>query len=561
MSNWDDTKDFVIIGGGAGALCAALAAREAGAEVLVIEKEPMIGGSSALSGGTMWVPGNALMREEGIPDSIEEGRKYLDACVPDDSRATSRTRIAAYLAQGPRMIDLLRRSGIPLNRVEGYADYYAELPGANTRGRSVQCDTFDFTELGDFRTKIFNLAPVTAYVQEFPQLALMFRTWRGFSTFLRVAARTAWARVRKRPIAANGAALVGRLLHTVLKSGVGIWTESPVKDILVEDGRVAGVMVLHEGEEVTIRALRGALIASGGFARNLEMRKRYGRQPASLDWTFANPGETGDVIEMAMRLGAATELMDEAIWIPMTLSPLGPMYLEYERGKPHSILVDGDGQRYIDEGGPYMTFGQIVHDLVKQGKKAIPSWLILDSGHRSRYTFGLQFPGRTPEDWVTSGFMKRGSTVEELAKSCGIEPRALAETVKRFNQFAVSGVDLDFNRGGTLFSRNAGDPSNKPNPSLGAIEKGPFYAVAVYPGDLGTFGGILTDEHARVQREDGSVIEGLYATGNATAPVMGRTYPCTGASIASTMIFGMVAAQHALGQVATDAAAPRRAAG
>ena len=559
MTDWSDTKDFVIIGGGAGALCAALAARSAGAEVLVIEKEPMIGGNSALSGGTMWVPGNALMREAGIPDSIEEGRKYLDACVPDDSRATSRTRIAAYLAQGPRMIDLLRRSGIPLNRVERYADYYAELPGASTRGRSVQCDTFDFTELGDYRTRIFNLAPVTAYVQEFPQLALMFRTLRGFSTFVRVGARTAWARIRKRPIAANGAALVGRLLHAVLKSGAHIWTESPVRDILVEDGRVAGVMVLHEGKEVTIRARRGVLIASGGFARNLEMRKRYGRQPASLDWTFANPGETGDFVEVAMRLGAATELMDEAIWIPMTLSPLGPMYLEYERGKPHSILVDGDGQRYIDEGGPYMSFGQIVHDRVKQGKRAIPSWLILDSRHRNRYTFGLQFPGRTPEGWITGGFMKRGSTVEELAKSCGIEPRALAETVRRFNQFAVTGVDLDFNRGGTLFSRNAGDPSNRPNPGLGPIGKGPFYAVAVYPGDLGTFGGILTDEYARVQREDGSVIEGLYATGNATAPVMGRRYPCTGASIASTMIFGMVAAQHALGQVATDDAAPRAA--
>jgi 3-oxosteroid 1-dehydrogenase len=305
--------------------------------------------------------------------------------------------------------------------------------------------------------------------------------------------------------------------------------------------------VLHEGRELAIGARHGVLLACGGYARNLEMRKRYGRQPASTEWTFANPGETGDVVQMAMRLGAATDLMDEGVWIPMTISPMGPMYLEYERGKPHALVVDGEGRRYVDEGSNYMSFGQTIYEHHRQAR-AIPSWLIMESRHRNHYFFGGQLPGRTPEDWLRTGFVKRADTLDGLAAACGIDAHALKETVRRFNGFAATGVDPDFHRGESLFSRNVGDPRHGPNPGLGAVERPPFYAVAVYPGDLGTFGGILTDEHARVLRGDGAAIEGLYATGNATAPVMGRVYPCTGASIASTMIFGFIAAQRALGR-------------
>lgn len=549
MADWDQDTDLVIIGSGAGALCAALTARAAGAETLVIEKEAMIGGNSALSGGTMWIPANPLMREEGIPDSVEEGLTYLNACVEDAGPATSQARRQAYLSEGPRMIDFLRGLGIRMNRVKDYADYYAELPGASTRGRALQCDVFNLSELGSYASRVPNLAPVIGYVEEFPQLTLVLRTWRGFATFARVIARTARAKLTRRPMAANGAALIGLLLHAGLKHGIRVWTESPVKEVVVENNRVAGVKVLHEGRESLIRARRGVLIACGGYARNLDMRKHHSRQPPSLEWTFSNPGETGEVVAMAMQLGAAMDLMDEAIWIPMTISPDGPMYLEYERGKPHSLIVDGTGRRYIDEGSPYMPFGQVMFDR-NQHTPTIPSWMIFESRHRSRYTLGMNLPGRTPKEWIRSGFLKRADSIEKLAIQCGLDPGALGDTVQRFNRFAAAGVDEDFQRGDTRFSRNFGDPSHKPNPALGAIERPPFYAVAVYPGDLGTFGGILTDEHARVLRDDGSVIDGLYATGNATAPVMGRIYPCTGASIASTMIFGCLAAKHALGEPA-----------
>ena len=546
----DHVTDFVVIGSGAGGLCAALTARFAGYEALVVEKEAMLGGNSALSGGTMWIPGNPLMSEEGIVDSVEAGRKYLDNCIPDAGPATSPARKAAYLSEGLRMIDFLRRSGIRMNRVRNYADYYSELPGGNTQGRALQCDIFDLAELGSYAKHIPNFAPVIAYVEEFPQLSLVLRTWRGFCTFARVAARTFRAKLTRRQLVANGAALIARLLHAGLNSGIELWLESPVTDFVLEDGRVSGIKVLREGRSRTVRARHGVLIAAGGYARNLEMRKRYCKHPASTDWTFANPGETGDVVQLAMSLGAATDLMDEAIWIPMTISPAGPMYLEYERAKPFSIIVDGEGHRYIDEGSSYMTFGQAMYDRHRKFN-SIPSWLIMDSRHRSRYTFGMQLPGRTPEEWLHSGFMKRAQTIPELAALCGVDANVLEETVRRFNRFAATGVDEDFHRGETRFSRHFADPRHGPNPALGAIERAPFYAVAVYPGDLGTFGGILTDECARVLRSDGSAIEGLYATGNATAPVMGRIYPCTGASIASTMIFGFVAAQHALGPLET----------
>jgi len=508
----------------------------------------MIGGNSALSGGTMWVPGNALMLEEGISDSAADGLTYLNACVADAGPATSPARKAAYLSEGPRMINFLRRSGIRMNRVRNYADYYSELPGGTTKGRALQCDTFDLGTLGAYAKFVPNFAPVIGYVEEFPQLSLMLRTWRGFFTFAQVASRTLWAKLTRRPIVANGAALIGQLLHAGLEEGIGVWRESQVTDIVMEDNKVSGIKVLQGGQEWTVSARHGVLIAAGGYARNLEMRKRFSKQPASTEWTFANPGETGDLVRMAMELGAATDLMDEAIWIPMTLSPGGPMYLEYERGKPFSIIVDGQGRRYVDEGSSYMTFGQTIYSH-HQDCSAIPSWLIMDSRHRNRYTFGMEFPGHTPREWLQSGFMKRAETIRELASLCSVDANALEDTVRRFNQFAATGVDEDFHRGETRFSRNFSDPRHGPNPALGTIEQPPFYAVAVYPGDLGTFGGIITDEFARVLRDDGSVIDGLYATGNATAPVMGRIYPCTGASIASTMIFGFIAAQRALGRL------------
>ncbi len=548
MSEWDHSTDFLIIGSGGGGLCAAVAARALGADALVLEKQATIGGNTGLSGGTMWVPDNPLMRDAGIADSAEAGVTYLNAVVGEAGPATSIARKKTYVAELRHMIDFLRSIGIPLVRVE-YPDYYDQFPGGNARGRIVQCKFFDLSELGPWEQRVINPpVPFIASPREAPELCMALRTPQALATLGRVFARTAWARLRHRPLAANGAALVGRLLQAALRNSADIWTESPVRDLIVEDGRVVGVQALRRDRKVTIRARRGVLIASGGFARNPEMRERYGRKPASVEWTLANPGETGEVVQAAMRVGAATDLMDEGIWMPMSMTPNGPLYNVYERAQPHAIMVNGDGRRFVDEAATYMAVVQAMFDEHEHAGRGIPSWIIIDSRHRRRYPWGLQPPGRTPKEWLESGYMKRAQTIEELAGLCGLDPHTLRDTVTRFNRFAANGVDEDFGRAQSVYGRLFGDPRNRPNPGLGSIERPPFYAAALYPGDLGTFGGIVTDEHAQVLRDDSSVIEGLYATGTATAPVTGRVYPGTGNSIGGTMVWGFVAAQHALGR-------------
>ncbi len=550
MSVLERTTDFLVIGSGGGGLLASIAARRAGADVLVLEKQETVGGNTGLSGGTMWIPDNPLMRAEGIADSAEEAIAYLDAAVGEPTVASSAARKAVYVAELQRMFSFLVALGFPLVRVRGYPDYYDTLPGGNAQGRVVQCDFFDLRQLGPHQERVVNPpVPLIASVREAPEICMALRSSHAALTLGRVVARTAAARLQHRPLVANGAALVGRLLQAAFRTGVDIWTECPVEELLIDKDVVSGVRARRRGVDLTVRARHGVLIACGGYARNEELRRRFGRQPSSQEWTMANLGETGEVIEQAIAIGAATALMDEGIWMPMSLSPSGPLYNVYERAQPHAIIVNGDGRRYVDEAATYMAVGQAMYDEQQRTGRGIPSWIVIDSRHRRHYPWGLQPPGLTPKSWFSSGYMKRAGSIAELAGQCQIEPANLEQTVASFNRFAAAGVDEDFHRAESAYGRFFGDPRNRPNPGLGTIERPPFYAVALYPGDLGTFGGILTDEHARVLRQDGSTIDGLYATGTATAPVTGRTYPATGSSIGGTMVWGFAAAQHALGRL------------
>jgi 3-oxosteroid 1-dehydrogenase len=292
---------------------------------------------------------------------------------------------------------------------------------------------------------------------------------------------------------------------------------------------------------VQIRARYGVLLASGGFARNVEMRKRYSHQPNEGKWTIANPGDTGEGIEAAVKHGATVDHMDEAWWIPASVQPGGrPALHTGERSKPHSIIVDRTGRRYFNESVAYVEAGQqlYAHD-------AVPSWLIMDSQHRSRYLFA--FNPRTPDEWIESGYMKKADTLEELAGQCGIDAAGLVATVERFNPFAKEGVDPDVHRGEGGHEQYQGDSGHKPNPCLGPIEKPPYYAVELYPGDVGTSGGLVCDEFSRVLDANGKPIPGLYAAGNCTASVMGITYPGAGASIGASFVFSYIAMQHAAG--------------
>jgi 3-oxosteroid 1-dehydrogenase len=543
MSNWDETVDFVIVGSGGGSMCAALACIDHGLRPLILEKEPLVGGSTAMSGGILWIPGNALMQEAGVEDSSKEGLQYLQTLVPDQPGSTPE-RKRAYVETGPKMIDWLRAKDIPFIYCQGWPDYYDEKPGGRPQGRSLGMALFDVRKLGPWKDKLrrnFLRLPVQGV--EGHKMALAARTLSGFWTSLKVGARMVKIRLLGTEYAGSGAAIQGWMLYTALKAGVEIRTDCPTVDLVTEGGRVTGVVARQDGREVRIGANRGVLVNAGGFARNAEMRKAFGPQPSFTEWTASNPGDTGEMLQRVMELGAATHGLDRAIWTIASRQPNGNLGIHAnELAKPHLILVDKNGRRFTDESCSYMETGR---NIYRAG--AVPCWAIMDSRHRARYPWALTPPRYTPAEWISSGYMKRADTIVGLAKQCGIDEAGLAATVARFNDFVTTGEDKDFHRGERAYDRYFGDPTHKPSPTLGMIEDGPFYAVELYPGDVGTYGGLVTDEYGRVEKEDGSIIPGLYATGNVTAGVTGDVYPGAGASIGASFIFGYRAAKHAAG--------------
>ncbi|MEM5774926.1 MAG: FAD-binding protein, partial [Anaerolineaceae bacterium] len=287
------------------------------------------------------------------------------------------------------------------------------------------------------------------------------------------------------------------------------------------------------------------ILAAGGFARNNEMRQRYHPHPITADWTVATPGDCGDAIRAGIKAGAATALMDDAWWGPCFIDSKGvSQFMIWERSFPYSIIVDSAGKRFMNESASYVDCGHWQYERNRQ-VPAIPAYLITDAHHRRYYPLGVGLPGVTPKAYYESGMLTRADTLEELAQKMGIDPQGLRDTVLRFNQHAVQGKDPDFQRGESAYDRIYSDPRIKPNPNLAPLTKAPFYAVRVWPGDLGTKGGLLTNEHAQVLRDDGSVIPGLYAAGNSSASIMGRTYPGPGSTIGPAMVFGMIAGRHA----------------
>jgi 3-oxosteroid 1-dehydrogenase len=547
--SWDESTDFVIIGSGAGGLCAALVAASLQRSAVVLEKEPLVGGTSARSGGGVWIPFNGLMAREGVPDSYPEARKYMENCIKEHTKATTPARLDAYLNTGPEMLDFLENQGVPFQRARGYSDYYDELPGGNASGRTVEAKLFDSRQLGEWARLLNRYAPFAMPVNlsEFTALSVATRTWRGKIMALRLAMRMLMQKWRGAAILGQGAALQGRLLKQVLGKGIPVLLESTVTELVVEGGKVVGVTVQGAAGVKRIRAISGVLIDAGGFSQNLSMRERYLPKPQrTLDYSLANPGDTGEMLSAAAAIGADVDQMDEAWWIVGSKLPDGiSVSHTFDITKPHSIMVDARGQRYVDEAMAYMELGQRMYAHNNQ-IGAIPSWAIIESRHRSRYGWGIAMPGKTPQEWFDTGYMKRADTLADLARQCGLPAGSLEATVTRFNQFAADGRDVDFGRGNRAYDRMGGDPTCKPNPTLGPIQHPPFYAVQIYVGDVGTCGGVVTDHDARVLRPDGSPIEGLFACGNAAASCMGRSYPGAGVTLGQSLIFGYRAALRAL---------------
>ncbi|MDI6409258.1 FAD-dependent oxidoreductase [Streptomyces albus] len=544
----EHTFDVVVIGSGAGGLAAGLTARLRGLSSVVLEKTALYGGTTALSGGAVWMPASFHLAASGLDDSHAAGRAYLDATVGDRVPAA---RKEAYLTQGPRMLrEFHDRTEVRFVHTDGYSDYYPERPGGLVRGRSVEPQVFDLNRLPAHERALLRRAALpthglTLTSYDFRYLNMATRTWAGKRACARVGLRAAKALATgSRPLSL-GEALVARLRYSLGVHGGHLWLGTPMTRLLTDEtGRVTGVRARHDGREVTFHARRGVVLASGSFARNQRLREQHLPAPTRADWSSAPEGNDGDGLLEGLRLGAAADLVDKVWGAPSVVVPgnPAPFFLVADRGIPGMIVVDQQGDRYVNEAAPYHEFVDAMYaHRKKTGAETAPSWLVLDARSRARYLFMGLLPRQPfPRELTGSGFVKKARTLTELAALMGVPAERFTRTVDRFNGFARQAHDADFQRGESAYDRYYGDPT-LPNPNLAELSRPPYYAVPVVPGDLGTKGGLRTDERARVLRADGTAIDGLYATGNASAAVMGETYPGPGATIGPAMTFAYAA--------------------
>ncbi len=537
--------DVVVVGAGAAGMTAALTAAHRGLRVLVVEKAARFGGSTARSGGGVWIPGNNVLQRDGVQDTPEQAAEYLAHIVGPQVRPQLQ---AAFLRHGPEMLALVQASTpLTFRWVTNYSDYYPEAPGGKPSGRSIEPAPMPASLLGTDRDQLNPpyLAAKGGLVitqADYRWLNLIARHPRGVTTAIRVGARSLLARIRRQEMLTMGQALAAGLRVGLTRFHVPVRLSTPLVDLTVDGDRVSGVRVSQDGEPVEIQARRGVVLAAGGFEHNAQMRKEYQREPVGTDWTVGAVENTGDAILAGQRLGAGLELMDDAWWGPSVMLPREPYFLLAERSLPGCILVNAAGRRFVNEAAPYVDAVHAMYDQHTSAAPHIPAWLVFDQGYRNRYVFAGRPPRQPfPSRWYSSGTVTKADTIAELAVEIGLPDAELAATVQRFNALADSGWDDDFHRGESAYDRYYGDPRNQPNPCLAPLAKPPFYAVRIVPGDLGTKGGLSTDERARVLRADGSPIPGLYAAGNTSALVMGRTYAGPGATLGPAMTFGYLA--------------------
>ena len=556
MAVTEVTVDVVVVGSGAAGMTAALAAAHQGLDTLVVEKSEYFGGSTARSGGGVWIPNNYALNEAGVPDSLEDAKTYLAAIVGD---VVPEERRNAFLERGPEALEFVRdNSAVDFMWVPQYSDYYPEAPGGRAAGRSVEPKAINGKIIGDELSRLhphYMAAPAGMVVTQanYRWMSLAMRTVKGPVTGIKIALRRLLNLVLRRPMYGMGSALAIGLRAGLQRVGVPVWYNTELTELESQDGRVTGVRLSRDGAPTVVHARHGVIVASGGFEKNAEMREKWQRSPITADWTTGAPTNTGGGITAGIAAGAEVALMDDAWWGPTIPLTGGPYFCLSERNLPGSIIVNGVGKRYSNEASPYVDAVHAMYDGEATGVSHVPSWMILDQRYRNRYLFaGLgprqPFPGR----WFKHGTLFKSSSIEDLAEQIGLPASDLADTVRQFNEMARTGVDADFHRGESAYDKYYGDPTNKPNPCLGPIDQAPFYAVKIVPGDLGTKGGIVTDARGRALRPDGSVIEGLYAAGNASAAVMGHTYAGAGSTIGPAMVFGYLAALDIAASRSTD---------
>lgn len=566
-ASFDHSVDVLIVGSGGAGLTAALAAEASGLTALVVEKAAYYGGSTALSGGGLWVPGAPAQKRDGYQLDLDEVVEYLrhitDGLVSD-------ARLRAYVDKAPEMMAFLEKCSPWMEFVwkPGYADYYPEKRGGSAQGSTINVPPIDLRKLGDEEENLLQplaLAPKGIWLGP-KDLRLFYQvrqSWRGKAVLLKLVWRMFRARAFGERTAAIGQSLVARLRLALRDREIPLWLSTPMTSLITAaDGAVIGAVVEKGGHPTRVRAERGVILASGGFDHDMAWRIEH--QPAiDQDWSFGNPESTGDGIRAGQEVGAGTDLMDEAWWFPAIQWPDGRLqFLLNERMMPSQFIVNGNGERYINEAAPYMDFGHAMIDGQKSGVPHIPSWLITDRRSWNRYVVAGHLPlpkipfapvptgWNIPKPWLDSGVVHSANTWEELAEKIGVPADRLRATAERFDHLARAGHDDDFQRGDSVYDNYYGDPT-LPNPNLAPLRKPPYYAFRMILGDLGTSGGLSTDEHARVLRPDGAPIPGLYAVGNVSAAVMGRSYAGAGATIGPAMAFAYIAVEHLAGKAST----------
>ncbi len=548
------TYDVIVVGSGAGALLAAVRAADEGLTTLVVEKTDLVGGTSAISGGGIWIPDNYDMPKAGLKDSIDSAYRYVKACAKG---LASDDRVLAYVETAREMAQYLKQIGIPYRCVPGYSDYYPAMPGAMPGGRTMDPLDYNAAKLGLQALPL--LRPTSPgqlilgrmHINAFEARSMLAREFKSHFTLIGMMLRYfldyPWRNKTKRDRRLTGGqALLGGLLAALRQRKIDLWLKSPLQSLVFEGGVVVGVVVEHEGKAVTVRAGRGVLLGAGGFERNAAMREQYLPKPTDVNWPATPPeANTGDAIRAGVEVGGALHLMAHTWGAPTLEVPGEEKYraMFVERSLPGCMVVNARGERFLNESGPYPEFQQAMFANHAATGGAIPAWIVFDADFRAKQPIGPLMPGSAVPDnklrksWLNKVYWK-GATLEELAQQIGVDAAGLKRSAARMTEFAATGKDLDFDRGGNSFDRYYGDPRLK-NPNLGPIAKGPFYAMKLFPGDIGTKGGLLTDREARVLNDQGQIIKGLYCVGNNSASVMGPAYPGAGSTLGPAMTFAL----------------------
>lgn len=548
--------DVLVIGSGASGMATAITASQSGLKVLVVEKQPQFGGTTARSGGWLWIPGTKLATDQGIHEPEGAARSYLQ------HEATTHfhpEKVDAFLKYGPEAIEFFTsKTAVQFDMPAVFPDYHAESVGGQQGGRSMVTRPFDGRELGK---EISKLAPPLPELTVFgmmlgsgEEIRHFMRVFRSLKSFVYVTKRLSRyfldvLKYGRGMNLTNGNALAGRLRKAAMDLNIPVWLDTPAIRLVIEEGRVQGAVIRRNGQELTVLTKRGVVLACGGFPYDIQRRKQlFPHAPTGQEHFSPSPAtNTGDGLRLGESAGGWVDptIPNAAAWVPTSITyrpdgTTGVMPHFIDRAKPGVIAVTPQGKRFTNEGNSYHDF---IQDMVKAcaGNAEISAWLICDHKTLRQYGLGCVPPFPMPIGrYLRNGYLTQGGSISDLAQKLGIDRQVLEETVGYFNQYAIKGEDPQFHKGSKAYNRYQGDAQHLPNPCVAPLQKAPYYAIKLVVGDIGTFAGLATNGSSQVLDQQNQAIPGLYAVGNDIASIMGGNYPGAGITLGPALTFGYI---------------------